>query len=94
MIVPVVSSRPGGRDERSSSGTIVPDEGRIMTVAQDVRRRRRELGLTQLDAAELAGVSERFVRLVESGKASVRLDKLELLLATLGLELRAVVRPT
>ncbi|SDB93527.1 transcriptional regulator, y4mF family [Raineyella antarctica] len=65
-----------------------------MTLAQDVRRRRRELGLTQVDAAELAGVSERFVRLVEGGKDSVRLDKLEMLLATLGLELRAGVRQT
>lgn len=65
-----------------------------MTLAQDVRRRRRELGLTQVDAAELAGVSERFVRLVEGGKDSVRLDKLEALLETLGLELRAGVRQT
>lgn len=65
-----------------------------MALPQDVRRRRRELGLTQVDAAELAGVSERFVRLVEGGKASVRLDKLEALLETLGLELRAGVRQT
>ena len=37
-----------------------------MGFADDVRRRRQELGLTQVDAAELAGVSERFVRLVEA----------------------------
>ena len=60
-----------------------------MSLAQDVRHRRKELGLTQVDAAELAGVSDRFVRLVESGKASVRLDKLEALLDSLGLELHA-----
>jgi len=63
-------------------------------LADDVRQRRKELGLTQVDAAELAGVSERFVRLVESGKQSVRLDKLEALLAALGLELRAALRTT
>lgn len=65
-----------------------------MGLADDVRQRRKELGLTQVDAAELAGVSERFVRLVESGKESVRLDKLEALLGALGLELRAGLRKT
>lgn len=63
-----------------------------MGFADDVRRRRQELGLTQVDAAELAGVSERFVRLVEAGKDSVRLDKLRALLDVLGLELRAELR--
>lgn len=65
-----------------------------MGLAHDVRQRRKELGLTQVDAAELAGVSERFVRLVESGKVSVRLDKLEALLGALGLELHAELRRT
>ncbi len=40
-------------------------------LASGVRARRR-LGLRQEDLAELAGVSERFVFAVESGKASVR----------------------
>lgn len=52
--------------------------------------RRRELGLRQVDLAELAGVSERFVRLLESGKASVRLDKVEPVLEVLGLRLDLV----
>lgn len=65
-----------------------------MRLGVEVRARRRELGLSQADAAELAGVSERFVRLVESGKQSVRLDKLTALLDVLGLELRATVRLT
>lgn len=58
----------------------------------DVRARRRDLGLTQQAAADLAGVSERFVRQVETGKKTVRLDKLTDLLEALGLELRAQVR--
>lgn len=53
-----------------------------------VRARRRQLGLRQGELAELAGVSERFVFAVESGKASVRLDKLTPLLAALGLHLQ------
>ena len=46
--------------------------------------RRRELGLRQADLADLAGVSERFVRELESGKGSVRLDKVVPVLDVLG----------
>ncbi|MCT2337964.1 helix-turn-helix domain-containing protein [Corynebacterium sp. p3-SID1056] len=46
--------------------------------------------LTQADVAELAMVSERFIREFEQGKPSVRLDKVEAVLAVLGLELAAV----
>jgi HTH-type transcriptional regulator/antitoxin HipB len=65
-----------------------------MQLAENVRVRRRELGLTQTDTAQLAGVSERFVRLVESGKESIRLDKLTALLDVLGLELRVTMKIT
>lgn len=57
-----------------------------------VRERRRALDLGQEEVAELAGVSERFVREVERDKPTVRLDKLTALLAALGLELRAEIR--
>lgn len=58
-----------------------------MDLATAVTARRKELRLTQLDAAELSGVSERFVRAVEAGKTSVQLDKLASLLDALGLAL-------
>ncbi|BCT75656.1 hypothetical protein SCMU_14980 [Sinomonas cyclohexanicum] len=61
-------------------------------VADEVRARRRALGLTQQDLAELAGVSERFIRFVEQAKPSVQLDTLEAVLGALGLELRVVPR--
>ncbi|MCB0912399.1 MAG: helix-turn-helix domain-containing protein [Propionibacteriaceae bacterium] len=61
-------------------------------LAEKCQQRRTDLRLTQTEAAELAGVSERFVRLVESGKLSVRLDKLTALLTVLGLELRLDLR--
>jgi y4mF family transcriptional regulator len=64
----------------------------MVELAARVRQRRAELRLTQPELAELAGVSERFVRLVESGKGSVRLDKLQALLAVLGLELQLKLR--
>lgn len=57
------------------------------SLAAIIRARRRELGLGQRDAADLAGVSERFVRAVEAGKESVQLDGLRALLDALGLEL-------
>ncbi len=57
----------------------------LATVARD---RRRALRLTQQEAAELAGVSAKFIRDFERGKDSVRLDKLQNLLVVLGLTLR------
>jgi HTH-type transcriptional regulator/antitoxin HipB len=61
-------------------------------LAAEVRARRGALRLSQRDLAELAGVSERFVRFVEQGKRSVQLDSLLALLGTLGLELRLETR--
>ena len=60
----------------------------------EVATQRRALGLRQADLAALAGVSERFVRELESGKASVRLDKLEPVLDVLGLRLVVAPRET
>lgn len=61
-------------------------------IAARVRDRRRALALTQQDLADLAGVSERFVRFVEQGKPSIRLDVLTAVLDALGLELDVVAR--
>ncbi|HAG59968.1 MAG TPA: transcriptional regulator [Arthrobacter bacterium] len=61
-------------------------------LAAEVRLRRSSLGLTQQDLADMAGVSERFVRFVEQGKPSVQLDSLLAVLDALGLELRLGTR--
>ncbi len=45
------------------------------TIAEYVKRMRRETGLTQVDLSEKAGVGLRFVRELEQGKESLRLDK-------------------
>ncbi|WP_240341907.1 type II toxin-antitoxin system Y4mF family antitoxin [Arthrobacter sp. Alg241-R88] len=78
-------------------GTLVPKGTVIKTsfsnnLAAEVRARRAALRLTQHDLAQLAGVSERFVRFVEQGKPSVQLDSLLALLGTLGLELQLTTR--
>ncbi|HEY8701698.1 MAG TPA: type II toxin-antitoxin system Y4mF family antitoxin [Arthrobacter sp.] len=61
-------------------------------LAAEVRTRRTALRLTQRDLADMAGVSERFVRFVEQGKSSIQLNSLTAVLATLGLELRLGAR--
>lgn len=58
----------------------------------DIRARRRALHLNQRELADLSGTSERFIRDLEHGKDSVRLDKVAAVLTVLGLELRAQAR--
>lgn len=53
-----------------------------------IRERRKSLGLTQAEVAELAGVAARTVHAVEANKETVRLDALVAVLAALGLRLR------
>nr|WP_306238462.1 helix-turn-helix transcriptional regulator [Ornithinimicrobium sp. HY1745] len=81
-----------GRPARSCRSTIRggPVEHWLSTVVAQ----RRALGLRQADLAALAGVSERFVRELESGKTSVRLDKVEPVLEALGLRLVVAPRET
>jgi len=52
--------------------------------SQFLKQRRRLLGLTQRELADKSGVGLRFVRDVEQGKQSVRLDKLNQLLGAVG----------
>ena len=61
-------------------------------VVRSFRERRRELGLNQAEAAELAGVSERFLRSLETGKPTVRLDKVLQVATALGLTVEVRVR--
>ena len=47
---------------------------------------RRETGLTQVDLSEKAGVGLRFVRELEQGKETVRMDKVNAALAMFDME--------
>jgi HTH-type transcriptional regulator/antitoxin HipB len=51
-----------------------------------VRRRRKELDLTQSELADLAEVSERLVRDLEGGRLTIGTDKFLAILDALGLE--------
>lgn len=57
-------------------------------IAEIVRRRRKERGLSQEGLAELAGVSRSFIKSLEAGKTNVRLDLLLLVLDLFGIELQ------
>ena len=49
-----------------------------------IKERRRALRLTQKDLADRAGVGLRFIRDLEQGKPSLRLDKVNQVLALFG----------
>jgi HTH-type transcriptional regulator/antitoxin HipB len=57
-----------------------------------VEERRRALRLGQEELAELSGVSVRFVRALEHGKVTARVDKVFDVLDALGLEVTVRVR--
>jgi HTH-type transcriptional regulator/antitoxin HipB len=57
-----------------------------------LRQRRKELGLTQIDAAALSNVSPRLLGELERGRASVGLGLVLRVAATLGLDLSLVPR--
>jgi len=55
-----------------------------------VKKRRKQLSMTQQDLADRAGVGLRFIRDLEQGKITVRLDKVNQVLALFGHELGPV----
>ncbi len=60
----------------------------MAALADTVRSRRKALGLTQTQLADLAGCGPVLVYAIESAKITVRLDKLVDVLTVLGLQLR------
>lgn len=51
---------------------------------QFVKAKRRALGMTQCELADRAGLGLRFIRELEQGKKTVRLDKVNQVLALFG----------
>lgn len=56
-------------------------------VAKFVKQRRKQAKLTQVELAKKAGVGLRFLRELEQGKASLRCDTVNQVLALFGSEL-------
>jgi y4mF family transcriptional regulator len=61
-----------------------------MDLANFVKEKRKLVNLTQPELAEKAGVGLRFVRELEQGKATLRMDKVNQVLQLFGYELGAV----
>lgn len=58
-----------------------------ITISEFIKEKRKQLKLTQPELAERAGVGLRFVRELEQGKKSVRMDKVNQVLALFGSEI-------
>lgn len=56
------------------------------SLSQFIKHRRKAAGLTQVDLASKAGVGLRFIRDLEQNKSSLRLDKVNQVLALFGHE--------
>ena len=55
-------------------------------IAEFVKKSRKEAGLTQEEFAMRSGLGLRFVRDLEQGKATVRMDKVNVALGMFGME--------
>ncbi len=60
-------------------------------IAKYVKEMRNRYGLTQIDLSEKSGVGLRFVRELEQGKPTLRLDKVNQVLNLFGAECGPVV---
>jgi y4mF family transcriptional regulator len=60
------------------------------SLSKYVKTMRKQYNLTQVDLSEKSGVGLRFVRELEQGKQSLRLDKVNQILNLFGAEIGAV----
>lgn len=58
----------------------------MSVISEYIKKSRKEAGLTQKEFAMRSGLGLRFVRELEQGKETVRLDKVNTALAMFGME--------
>lgn len=63
-----------------------------MDLISFIRKQRKLNGMTQRDLAEKAGVGIHFIRDLEQGKKTLRMDKVNQVLALFGMELGPVMK--
>ena len=56
------------------------------TIAEFIKQKRKEAGLTQEEFAVRSGLGLRFIRELEQGKETVRMDKVNQALAMFGMK--------
>lgn len=59
----------------------------MTNLAKYIKEKCKEFGLTQVDLSQKSGVGLRFVREMEQGKETLRLDKVNQVLALFGAEM-------
>ena len=68
---------------------IIPDRvynSTMNTIAEFIKQKRKEMGLTQEEFAIRSGLGLRFVRELEQGKETVRMDKVNQALSMFGMK--------
>ena len=65
-----------------------------MSLSSFIKQKRKAVRLTQPELAEKAGVGLRFIRELEQGKESLRMDKVNQVLQLFGFEVGAVAQKT
>ena len=72
---------------------IIPErvQSDMTTLATYVKNKRKEFGLTQEDVSMKSGVGLRFVRELEQGKETLRMDKVNQVLRLFGASLEPTV---
>jgi y4mF family transcriptional regulator len=63
----------------------------ITKTANLIKEKRKQMGLTQNDLAQKAGVGLRFIREMEQGKSTLRIDKVNQVLKLFGYELGPIL---
>lgn len=64
------------------------------SIGQQIKIRRKELGVTQPDVAELAGISTNTLYKIETGQTSPTIKVVQKIAEVLGMELRLRIKPT
>lgn len=64
----------------------------VQSLSEYVKRMRKEHSLTQIELSQKSGVGLRFVRELEQGKQTLRLDKVNQVLNLFGAEVGVVIK--
>jgi len=59
-------------------------------IGTEIRIRRKRLGMTQLDVAEMTGLQRQTISRVESGNSSVTIASVERIATVVGLDLKVI----
>ena len=64
----------------------------MLSFGQEIKKRRKELGITQKDFSENTGLSASFLSNLENGKETVEMGKALRVIQMLGMDLQLTIR--